>query len=509
MKVIPVLRVLLVGSLVAILLSLDQVFAAEFTPESEPPDAIQQMLSEERVALVMGNADYRQWPPLANPVNDARVMAETLKRFGFTVTIVENGSKEQMENAVRAFGAQARRGGVALFFYAGHGSQYRGQNYLIPVDADILAEDDIEARSVSARSVLNRMGKANNRLNIVILDACRTLPIRRLDRDAVSGLAPMKASGTLIAYATAPNFVAKDGKGNNSPYTKALLESINKHPGLKLEDLLKTVRAAVLRETGGVQEPWIESSIGGDFYFDPKRAGSSTVIYNPAPPAEDTERLNERSAQIPRWREVGAGFFSQTTEEFTEDDVRIALALQSRLDALNAKIMKWAHDPVIAMTSTSLNTAIAHAQVECYRLIATKQLSGCDASLRRVEGLNPNAEATPQADRRDDKGSDDTMTRMAEAIVEASRTGTPSMVLVPYVFGSYNGSVTQAELNRGWSYKQRLAVICMDAFSKRDVSPERHKKCQDESPSIDALVSSKRLEEADRRLTRLARDLGE
>ncbi len=503
------LKSLLLGSLVTMLINAGSAVAGELSSESEPQiDAIQQMLSEERVALIIGNAEYKQWPPLANPVNDARALTQTLKQFGFTVTVVENGSKEQMENAIRTFGAQAKRGGVGLFFYAGHGSQYRGQNYLIPVDADILSEEDIEARSVSAGSVLNRMGKAKNRLNIVILDACRTLPIKRLDREAVSGLAPMKASGTLIAYATAPNFVAKDGKSDNSPYTKGLVEAIKKYPGLKLEDLLKTVRAAVLRETGGVQEPWIESSIGGDFYFDPKRASNSTVIYNPAPPAGDTEKLDERSARIPRWREVGAGFFSQTTEEFTEDDVRVALALQGRLDALNAKIMKWAQDPIIAMTSTSLNTAIAHAQVECYRQIATKQLSACDASLKKVEGLSPNAEAASQADRSDRKKSDDKLTKMAEAIVEATRTGKPSMALVPYVFGSYNGSVTQEELNRGWSYKQRLAVMCMDAFSKREISPERHKKCQDESPSIDALVSSKRLEEADQRLARLARELG-
>jgi Caspase domain len=504
------IRLLIFKRLLALLLTATSSFAGELSSQSEAQiDVVQQMLREDRVALVIGNVDYQQWPSLANPVNDARSMAQTLQRFGFKVSVIENGSKEQMEGAIRLFGDQAKRGGVALFFYAGHGTQYRGQNYLIPTDADILTEEDIEARGVSARGVVSRMGKANNRLNIVILDACRTLPIKRQDRDAGSGLAPMKASGTLIAYATAPNFVAKDGKGSNSPYTKSLVDAINKYPGLKLEDMLKTVRAAVLRETGGVQEPWIESSIGGDFYFDPKQASNSTVIYNPAPAVGGQEQpADDRSTQIPRWREVGTGFFSQTTDDFNEEDVRVALALQGRLDALSTKVMKWAQDPVLAMTSTSINTAIAHAQVECYRLISTKRLAECDASLKKVEVVAVDLDAPRQAGQADDKKSADKLAEMAEAIVEATRTGKPSMVLVPFVFGSYNGNVTQEELNRGWSLKQRLAVICMDAFRKRATAPESHNKCQDQSYGIENLVSTKQLDEAAKQLARLALEIG-
>ena len=503
------IRLLMLKRLLALLLTITSSFAAELSSQSEVHiDVIKEMLSEDRVALVIGNADYKQWPLLANPVNDARSMAQTLQRFGFKVSVIENGSKEQMEGAIRLFGQQAKRGGVGLFFYAGHGTQYRGQNYLIPTDADILTEEDIEARGVSASGVVSRMGRANNRLNIVILDACRTLPIKRQDRDAGSGLAPMKASGTLIAYATAPNFVAKDGKGSNSPYTKSLVDAINQYPGLKLEDLLKTVRAAVLRETGGVQEPWIESSIGGDFYFDPKQAGKSTVIYNPAPAvAGQEEAADNRSTQIPRWREVGAGFFSQTTEDFNEDDVRIALALQGRLDALSAKVMKSAQDPMLAMTSTSLNTAIAHAQVECYRQIATKRLAECDASLAKVEAVVKSSDAARQAGQADER-VEDKVAMTATAIVEATRTGKPSMVLAPFVFGGYYGDVTQEELNRGWSLKQRLAIICMNAFSKRTAAPESHKKCQDQSYGIENLISSKQLDEAAKQLARLAREIG-
>jgi hypothetical protein len=504
------IRSSLFGYFVALALACVSPFAAELSSQSEPPvGAAQQMLTEDRAALVVGNADYKQWPPLANPVNDARSMAQTLRRHGFRVTLIENGSKEQLENAIRTFGEETKPGGVALFFYAGHGSQYGGQNYLIPVDADILTEDDIESRGVSARSVLNRMGKANNRLNIVVLDACRTLPIKRFDRNAGSGLAPMKASGTLIAYATAPNFVAKDGKGGNSPYTKALVEAIDKYPGLKLEDLLKTVRAAVLRDTGGVQEPWIESSIGGDFYFDPKAVGASTVIYNPAPaPGESGDPDDGRSGRVARWREVGAGLFSQTTDDFTEADVRAALALQARVDALSAKVMQWGQDPVLAMTSTAMMTSIAQAQVDCYRLIATKHMAQCEPRLTKVEASIAIQDAASDAGRTNTGGSRDKLRVMAEAIVEATRTGKPSMTLVPIVFGGYNGKVTQEELNRGWSLKQRVAVLCMNLLSRPVTSPDLHDKCQAEARGIEKLVSTKRLEEADQRLARLSREMG-
>jgi Caspase domain len=472
-------------------------------------DVVKQMLNEDRTALVVGNAAYKQWPPLANPVNDARSIAKALELYGFKVTLVENGSKDQMENAIRDFGERVKRGGVGLFYYAGHGSQFRGQNYLIPVDADILSEDDIEARGVSAQNVVKRMGKANNRLNIVFLDACRTLPIKRFDRDGAGGLAPMKATGTLIAYATAPNFVAKDGKGTNSPYTKSLVEAITKYPGLKLEDLLKTVRGAVLQETGGVQEPWIESSIGGDFFFNPKEAGKSTVIYNPnTQGSPSTDSSDAKGAEIPRWREVGAGMFVQTTEEFNEGDVRRALTLRDRVQALWARTRDMKNDPKMATAMLPMVTAMTDLHRDCDRFIATKKLDQCDALLKKIEATSSDSNALRQVGQAETKKFEDKAAATIDAINIAVKTGKPSMALAPIIFPNYHGEITQQDLDRGWSIKTGTSTVCARAFSKRARSPELYSACKDEVRAIEALLGKKELEEAKARLDKLERDAG-
>lgn len=251
---------------------------------------------EKRVALVIGNAEYRTWSSLANPVNDARAMSDTLKRYGFRVIAAENASREAMREALRRFGAELAGGGVGLFYYAGHGTQAYGENFLIPVDADIIDEEDIRSAGISLQDVFARMERAENRLNVVILDACRVFPVKRSTRSGGSeGLIRVTApSGTLIAYATAPNQVAKDGDGKNSPYTKNLVATINEHPGLKVEDIFKAVRTLVRSETAGRQEPWLESSIEGDFYFDPARRSGATVVINAPAPAGGEPRTAVR-----------------------------------------------------------------------------------------------------------------------------------------------------------------------------------------------------------------------
>jgi hypothetical protein len=269
------------------------------------PIAPRQFLDENRVALVIGNGAYRNWAPLANPVNDARAMADTLKRFGFQVITVEDATREAMRAALRDFGAQMNTGGVGIFYYAGHGTQATGENFLIPVDADIADEDEIRSAAISVQDVFARFERAENRLNVMILDACRVFPVKRSTRSGSDGLSRVNApSGTLIAYATAPNQVAKDGNGKNSPYTKNLVAAINEHPGLKLEDLLKAVRAMVRNETGGRQEPWIESSTEGDFYFDPARRVDATVVINLPPPAGVEPRTATRRDEAANPRKV-------------------------------------------------------------------------------------------------------------------------------------------------------------------------------------------------------------
>jgi uncharacterized caspase-like protein len=224
-----------------------------------------------RHALVIGNASYTHGA-LKNPVNDARAIARELGASGFKVSLVENATQTGMQRAIRDFGDQLAKGGVGLFYYAGHGIQTKGRNYLVPVNADIGREYEIEYSSVDVNMVLAMMDAAKNPLNIVILDACRNNPFARSFRVSSTGLAPMDApAGTFIAFATAPGAVANDGTGENGIYTKHLLGNI-RTPGLPIEHLFKQVRNGVMAETKGEQIPWESSSLRGDFAF---RAGPS------------------------------------------------------------------------------------------------------------------------------------------------------------------------------------------------------------------------------------------
>lgn len=221
---------------------------------------------ERRVALVIGNGAY-EVGPLRNPTNDAREVAKALTEIGFEVIHKENLTQNELKRAIRGFGEKLRDGGVGLFYFAGHGIQVNGENYLIPVEAIINSEQEVEYDSVDLGLVVAQMENAQNDLNIVILDACRNNPFARSFRSSTRGLAPMAApSGTLIAYATAPGSLASDGKGANGLYTEALLVAL-RVPGLKIEDVFKRVRVAVEEKTGGKQVPWESTSLKGDFYF--------------------------------------------------------------------------------------------------------------------------------------------------------------------------------------------------------------------------------------------------
>ncbi len=224
------------------------------------------MKTEQRVALVIGNGNYES-APLRNPVNDARAMGKALKDLGFDVVERENLNQKDMKREIQAFGEKLQKGGVGLFYYAGHGMQVSGRNYLIPVGANIEHEKQVEYEAVDVGSVLTEMDYARNRLNIVILDACRDNPFARSFRSQSLGLASINApTGTLIAYATAPGSVANDGPQDNGVYTGELIK-VMLQPGLKIEDVFKQVRSAVRESTGGKQVPWESSSLEGDFYF--------------------------------------------------------------------------------------------------------------------------------------------------------------------------------------------------------------------------------------------------
>ncbi|MBF0263768.1 MAG: caspase family protein [Gammaproteobacteria bacterium] len=225
------------------------------------------LLANARHALVIGNSDY-DFGPLANPENDANGLAETLKSVGFKVTLKTNASQIEMEDAIREFGFKLRKGGVGLFYFAGHGVQLGGQNYLIPIGARISSAKDVKYHAVDIGQVLDEMDEARNGLNIVVLDACRNNPFKAESRAFnTRGLAKIDGPrGSLIAYATAPGSVASDGQGDNSPYAKHLMQAI-KTPGLQLEQVFKKVLRGVDKETEQKQVPWVSSSYTGEFYF--------------------------------------------------------------------------------------------------------------------------------------------------------------------------------------------------------------------------------------------------
>ncbi|MDM8525600.1 caspase family protein [Desulfococcaceae bacterium HSG8] len=248
---------------------------------------IRRKKSERRVALVIGNSDYKS-SPLKNPANDAADMSAALKQCGFAVTKVINADRRKMRGAIRRFGDDINKGGVAgLFFYAGHGIQVKGENYLVPLDADVSAEDEVEDDCLRVSSVLRKMETAGNRLNIIILDACRDNPFGRSFRSSARGLAKMDApAGSILAYATAPGSVAADAGGTsarNGLYTSELLKHI-RTPGLEIGRLFRKVRADVMKASGKKQVPWESSSLVGDFYFgSPVVADGSAVIQQAAP----------------------------------------------------------------------------------------------------------------------------------------------------------------------------------------------------------------------------------
>ena len=254
--------------------------------------------AESRVALVIGNSAYEHTNTLANPANDARLIASILKRQGFEVLAHENLGFKGMKRAIKAFTTKLSAGGrdtVGLMFYAGHGLQTEGVNFLVPVDANIQDESDIPLEAIDAAAVLGSIRIAGNRLNIIILDACRNNPYQGKFRSSVRGLARMDAPiGALVAYSTSPGNVAADGDAANSPYTQALAAAMVQ-PGLKIEDVFKRTRQAVYDATDGKQVPWESSSVFGDFYFASSDA--------PAPQDQDAQ-TNSEALELAFWDAV-------------------------------------------------------------------------------------------------------------------------------------------------------------------------------------------------------------
>ena len=266
-------------------------------------------LAEKRVALVIGNAAYVHAGKLANPKNDATDMAANLKALGFEVILGTDLDKRGLDGKVRDFARALETSGAGVFFYAGHGLQVGGQNYIIPVDAKLESERDLDFETVRLDFVLRQMElNRDQKTNIVFLDACRDNPLaRNLARSMGTrstnigpGLAQVDAGvGTFVAFSTQPGNVALDGNGRNSPFASALTKRI-KEPGRNLNAIMIDVRRDVLAATSGKQVPWDHSALTGDFFFD--LANAATAAPKKAPGAvssgEDAAAMKERIKKL-------------------------------------------------------------------------------------------------------------------------------------------------------------------------------------------------------------------
>jgi hypothetical protein len=264
----------------------------------------QMALAAARSALVIGNSAY-PFGPLINPRNDAELMAQSLRQVGFEVTVVLDADRISMQRAILDFSRSMRdTDTVGLFYYAGHGVQSQGQNYLIPVDADIKSEPEVRLFGINVDEFVATLERANGRTNIVILDSCRNNPFPQASRSGTRGLAAVSApTGTFIAQSTAPGQIALDGDGANSPYATALAKAMLQ-PGASIEQVFKRTRIDVLNETKSTQTPWDTSSLTGDFYFSEPVATQPVVATEPAPAAPQVAVADPAPVETPAVQEV-------------------------------------------------------------------------------------------------------------------------------------------------------------------------------------------------------------
>ncbi len=255
------------------------IVAAQDRGQSAKPATVTAAPAGQRLALVIGNSAYAD-SPLTNPVNDATDMAATLESLGFTVLKATNANLQQMESLIRDFGQRLPGSSVALFFFAGHGMQVDGENYLIPIGATIGKQSEVKYGAVNAGLVLAQLGEDPQRASIIILDACRNNPFRSF-RSTGGGLAALDApAGSLIAYATAPGKVASDGTGRNGLYTGELLKQLRVR-GQSLSDALMQTGNSVRGKSNGQQVPWQSSSLGKHVYLNGQPEGGSRPELSP------------------------------------------------------------------------------------------------------------------------------------------------------------------------------------------------------------------------------------
>ncbi|MFM9888244.1 MAG: caspase domain-containing protein [Burkholderiales bacterium] len=337
-----------------------------------------------RHALVIGNSQYKS-SPLPNASNDARAISKTLNAVGFRVRSLENASQKQMMEAIRAFGDDIKGGSVGLFYFAGHGIQVKGRNFLIPSDANITREDEIPYQSVDAGQVLDKMESAKNSVNIMILDACRNNPFARSSRSSTVGLAQMDAPvGTLIAFATAPGAEASDGLGDHGVYTENMLKHMTQ-PGLKIEDLFKRVRVGVRNDTKNKQIPWENTSLEGDFYFVPPAPGSTNAATGSSPSAPTP--TDPKAIEVTFWNSIKdssrPGDYQAYMERYPKGE--FASLARGRITDLQKQNEDHARTVVNLAPATPPDKPAAQPGRQTFSFAAAEQQTERDATARRDE----------------------------------------------------------------------------------------------------------------------------
>jgi hypothetical protein len=368
-------------------------------------------LAENRVALVIGESAYRMVTPLPNPANDAQAMSQLLRDAGFEVTTAADLSQKDMNERVGDFAAKIAAKGpdtVALVFYAGHGMQIDGENYLVPVDVDPKRETDIPLQAVRLNDVLNTLNSVPSKMRILLLDACRNNPFTAINKTAGHGLALVDTKtgipGTFLSYSTSPGAEAEDGNGTDSPYTTALL-SAAREPGVPIEEAFKRVRVAVNKATEGRQTPWDSSSLTEDFRFiagsgvDAANAGPRPVTFKRS--AEEWRRqLQGKPVEVAHEITVADGTV-ESYEAFVALFTQGPLAVEARawLD-LHRRMAAW-NEAVLINTAVSYRGFLAeYPQSDltptAYRLIERLNNRPTIAPVvAAAAGGSPNAPASP------------------------------------------------------------------------------------------------------------------
>ena len=320
--------------------------------------------AENRLALVIGESAYRAVTALPNPANDARAMSKFLNDAGFEVTTADDLTRAEMNRTVGDFVGRIAAEGpdtVALVFYAGHGLQIDGENYLVPVDVDPKREADIPLQAVRLDDVLNTLNSVPTKMRILLLDACRNNPFPAINQTAGHGLAMVDtksgAPGTFLSYSTSPGAEAEDGNGADSPYTTALL-SAAREPGVPIEEAFKRVRVAVNKATDGRQTPWDSSSLTDDFRFMPA-SGPTSANAGPKPtPAKLT---------VDQWRQQLQGSSVEVAHDTVVADgslegyqAFVALYVQSRYTPQMRMWIERQRQMVAWNEAVTVNTAASY-----------------------------------------------------------------------------------------------------------------------------------------------------